>query len=42
MLYLHHRPEIMNKGVKFQSTDLGRCLVCKNETRIMGVRHVRI
>ena len=42
MLYLHHRPEIMNKGVKFQSTDLGRCLVCNIETRIMGARHVKI
>ena len=42
MLYLHHRPEIMNKGVKFQSTDLGRGFVCKKETRIMGVRHVKI
>ena len=41
MLY-HYRPEFMNKDAKIQSIDLGCSLVCKNETGIMGARHVSI
>ncbi len=40
MLFALYRPEIMNTGAKFQSIDLGRCFVCKCETRKSGVRHV--
>ena len=42
MLYLHNRPEMMNKGAKFQSMAPGLCLVCKIETGIVGARHADI
>lgn len=40
MLYLVFAPKSINTESKHQGSDLmGRCFVCKYETRKIGVRH---